>query len=168
MTARKIARDPGREIWALVRSVNHLMNRLRTRELAGYGLTVPQAGVLRHVQELGARATPTTLARAMFRQPTSVSAILTRMEKQGLVKRVQGQARKNQVCIELTPKGKQLRRQALMNETVSRVMARLSPAALARLESDLGTFRKCVIDQMAEGYRGYYTNRLKREDPPLE
>lgn len=157
-------RDEGRTVWALIRTVSHLMERARSRELAQYGITVQQAGILRHIKQMGEKATPSALARVMFREPTSVSALLTRMEKLGLVERTPGPERRNQVGVRLTARGEATHRQALANETERRVAARLPTEALRRMDRDLLAFRACLLDEMAGAYRNTFSSRLEDLD----
>jgi MarR family transcriptional regulator for hemolysin len=154
-------RDEGRTVWTLIRTISHLMERARARELARYGITVPQAGILRHIKQMGERATPSALARALFREPTSVSAILTRMEKLGLVERTAGPDRRNQVGIRLTERGEKAHLLAMENQTERHVASQLPHDTLQRLEEDLVDFRACLLDEMAGSYREVFSARLQ-------
>jgi MarR family multiple antibiotic resistance transcriptional regulator len=55
-------------------------------ELAQVGLTVPQTLVLTIVQSSPEPLTPMKLSKLMHREPHTISALLSRMEAQGLVK----------------------------------------------------------------------------------
>jgi DNA-binding MarR family transcriptional regulator len=58
------------------------------------------------VQALGNKATPAALARHIIRQPHTVSALVDRMARRGLVKKVKDLDRKNLVRVVMTEKGK--------------------------------------------------------------
>jgi DNA-binding MarR family transcriptional regulator len=83
------------------------LQRARELELARIGLTIPQAGVLYFLETSEEPLTPMKLSRRMNRQPHTVSALLTRMEAQGLVKTAKDLDRKNWVRVSLTKKGEE-------------------------------------------------------------
>jgi DNA-binding MarR family transcriptional regulator len=84
-----------------------ILERAIQLELTRVGLTIPQAGVLYFLNATKVPLTPMKLARLLNRQPHSVSALLTRMEAQGLVKATKDLQRKNWVRLSLTKKGKE-------------------------------------------------------------
>lgn len=136
--------------WTVMRNLGHLMERVRDRELAEYGINARQAGLLRHVKALGDEATPAAIARTMFREPTSVSAIIIRMEKQGLVKRVKDCKKKNQVRVYLTEDGEEAYHNASKRESVNRIMARLSVENRENLLKVLLELRKSALKEFVE------------------
>jgi DNA-binding MarR family transcriptional regulator len=56
---------------------------------------------------IGENATPAEISRWLLREPHSVSGILERMEKNGLIKRVKDLERRNMIRVTFTEKGKQ-------------------------------------------------------------
>ena len=76
-------------------------------ELAQVGLSVPQTLVLIIVQSSSEPLTPMKLSKLMHREPHTISALLTRMEAQGLVKKERNLERGNWVRVTLTKKGKE-------------------------------------------------------------
>ena len=94
------------QLWALLNQTHHAIWRSRERELDDIGLSAIQAALLQLVSTLEGPVTPALLSRSLHREPHTVSGLLNRMEKQGLVRRVKDLKRKNQVRIVLTPKGK--------------------------------------------------------------
>jgi len=95
------------------------LERARELELGKVGLTIPQAGVLYFLKTSKEPLTPMKLSRRMNRQPHTISALLTRMEAQGLVKTTKDLDRKNWVRVSLTKKGDEaFKRQ--MSEKVAR------------------------------------------------
>ena len=75
---------------------------------------------------LGEKATPSELARSLFREPHSISELVERMAKAGLVRKISNLARKNSVRIELTDKGRSVYARSVSEEPVHRIMASLS------------------------------------------
>lgn len=153
------ADDVDRELWAILRNLGHVMKRIRDRELSRYGVTTRQAGILHHVHALGEKATPTAIARATYREPTTVSAILKRMEKQGLLKKVKSAHRKNEVRLVLTAKGERIRVDAAGRESVKRIMSRISPETRFQLLQGLREFRRSLIEELAESYRDSFLEK---------
>lgn len=137
--------------WTIMRNVGHLMERVRDRELAKYAINARQAGILRHIKVLGDKATPAQIARTMFKEPTSVSAMIIRMEKQGLVKRAKDCRKKNQVRVYLTEKGKKAHRDASRRESVKRIMSRLSQENREHLFVALLELRKSTFTEFIRG-----------------
>ena len=102
------------------------MYKARTRELFQYGITPAEAAVLVIVQAIGEKATPAEISRWLFREPHSISGLLARMEKQGLVRKVKDLDRKNLVRVVITEKGQQAYQQSTKRESIHRIMSSLS------------------------------------------
>src|SRR5512136_608495 len=84
-----------------------ILQRAWGMELAQVGLTVPQALVLITVVDSPEPITPMKLSKLLHREPHTISALLTRMEAQGLVKKERNLERGNWVRVTLTKKGKE-------------------------------------------------------------
>lgn len=93
--------------WAEMSVTSTILRRAWEIELAQVGLTVPQALVLNIVAGSPEPVTPMKLSKLMHREPHTVSALLTRMEAQGLVKKERNLERGNWVRVTLTKKGKE-------------------------------------------------------------
>jgi DNA-binding MarR family transcriptional regulator len=152
------------KLWTSFRNLGHLMDRVREKELGKYGLTTSQAGMLHHVRELGDAATPAAIARIQHREATSVSSLLIRMEKQGLVKRTRDMARKNQVRIYLTEKGEQAIANASIRESPTRILSQLSDADRQEMTRITDFLRRIVIGELADIYRNNYLDNFNLPD----
>jgi len=86
-------------------TVMAVVDRARSLELAGIGLNIPQASVLYCLKVSKEPVTPMKLSRMMHKQPHTVSALVHRMEVQGLVTTKKDMTRKNWVRVSLTKKG---------------------------------------------------------------
>ena len=84
-----------------------ILQRAWDMELAQIGLTVPQTLVLITVAGSSEPITPMKLSKLLHREPHTISALLTRMEAQGLVKKERNLERGNWVRVTLTKKGKE-------------------------------------------------------------
>lgn len=113
-------------LWLLLLKVRRLIFKARERELSQYGVTPEQAGVLYIAHNAGEKVTPAEIARLTFREPHTVSGLISRMEKVGLVKKVKDMDRKNLVRVALTDKGRQDYNQSTKRESIHLVMSCLS------------------------------------------
>jgi MarR family transcriptional regulator, organic hydroperoxide resistance regulator len=97
--------DEDQDMWLLLTRARYAIYRAREKELQRYGISPEQVSILFIVQALGKRATPAAISRYIIRQPHTVSALVDRMAKRGLVKKVKDLDRKNLVRVVLTDKG---------------------------------------------------------------
>ena len=139
--------DQDYELWLLLRRAGQAVKRNRDRELSQYGLSSVQAGVLVVVEELGDKAIPAEISRHVLREAHSVSSLLTRMETQGLVKKVRDLDKANLVRISLTDRGRQALRQSGKRESIRRVMSVLSEKERHALMSSLKKIRDEAIKE---------------------
>ncbi len=91
--------------WNQLVTVMLIWERARNLELAKVGINMVQAEVLHCVKTAKEPLTPMKLARMMHRQPHTVSALVHRMEAQGLLSTKRDLARKNWLRLSLTNKG---------------------------------------------------------------
>ena len=97
--------DEDQDLWLLLTHTRYAIFRSREKELQRYGVSPEQVGLLFVVQALGNKATPAALSRHIIRQPHTVSALVDRMARRGLVKKVKDLDRKNLVRVVMTEKG---------------------------------------------------------------
>lgn len=108
MQEKKPAYDKIYEIMKLsylLKQTSEAINRCREKELRRFKITPEQAGVLNCIYNLGEDATPADLTRWLSRKPSSVSILLKRMEKQGLIVKKTDLKKKNIIRLSLTDKG---------------------------------------------------------------
>jgi DNA-binding MarR family transcriptional regulator len=113
-------------LWILLRRTSHLMAKARQRELAKYDISVDASAAIFTITLLGRQAIPATISRNLFLERHSVSQLLTRMEKDNLVRRVKDLERKNYVRVELTDKGLEAYRKASKNRSTKQIISILS------------------------------------------
>jgi DNA-binding MarR family transcriptional regulator len=75
------------ELWKLLDNARFAIARLRGMELAQFGLTIEQSTILRTLFENNGSLTTKKLMEVTMRQPNSISVLLNRMIKMGLLKR---------------------------------------------------------------------------------
>ena len=127
--------DRDYNLWVLLHQVSDIIFNAREAELQQHGLPATQAEVLFVVKAIGDKVTPAQISRMMFRRPHSISGIIDRMKKAGLVKKTKNLERKNLVRITLTEKGQQAYKQALKRKSVQKIMSALSEEERKKLKS---------------------------------
>lgn len=137
------------DTWILLSGVYHMIANLRRMELAKYEILPVQAYVLLVIDRLGNDVSPSELSRYVYQQKSTVSDILNRMVKQGLIKKSQRLNGKSRVSIKLTGKGKRVLKLSGDREHLHAIMSRLSPRKTAQLISCLKILRDCAMQQLS-------------------
>jgi MarR family transcriptional regulator, organic hydroperoxide resistance regulator len=120
------AEDEDKDLWLLLTHARYAIFRAREKELMRYGVSPEQVGLLFVVQALGNKATPAALSRHIIRQPHTVSALVDRMARRGLVKKVKDLDRKNLVRVVMTEKGQKTYELSTKRGPIHRIMNTLS------------------------------------------
>ena len=142
------AKNPDFLLWILLPQATDVLLKVRENELRECGLTRAQAGVLFILKALEHPPTPADIARYLFREPNTISALINRMDQQELILKVRDQERKNQFRILITDKGDQLYEQAKEMTSMHKVFSCISTARKQRLISYLETLRDSALDEL--------------------
>ena len=110
-----------------------ILERARELELGQAGLSLPQAAVIYFLKTVEGPLTPSKLSRLIYKEPHTLSGLLSRMEAQGLVKKTKDLKRKNLVRVSLTKKGEESFKRQVNVRTVRNVTSCLSSKELASL-----------------------------------
>ena len=132
--------DKDYNLWVLLSNTRYEIFKARQKELAP-NVYVRHAAVIIFIASNGGEATPGEISSVMIRQPHSVSELLNRMEKQGLVKRVNDINRNNRVKVVLTEKGREVYHQASKIDSIQTIMSVLSEEEREQLTSSLSRLR---------------------------
>ena len=97
--------ESGTEVWRLIVQVNRLMLKGRKPILAKCRVPDTQFETLCTIHEIGERATPTEVSRRTYRKLNTITGIINRMEKAGLVKKIKNHNKSNSVRLIITEKG---------------------------------------------------------------
>jgi DNA-binding MarR family transcriptional regulator len=116
----------GDGLWQILARTNHLVVKVRQKELREYGITMNDSVVLVSTLRLKELATPTNISRQLFWEPHTVSAQLKIMEKKGLIRRVHDLGRHNLIRVEVTDKGLEAFRQSSHYKSTRKAMSALS------------------------------------------
>ena len=93
-----------RPVIALLRADGRLGTAFE-RTLVASGLTEPQFNVLMELAANDGRLPQCELARGLLRSPANVTALIDRMERDGLVRRTRGERDRRTVLSEITERG---------------------------------------------------------------
>ncbi len=135
-------------LWLLLILVRDAIHRARQEELRQVGITASEAGVLFYAQALGDRATPAEISRCLFKRPHGISMLVSRMEREGLVKKVSDLDRKNLVRVELTEKGQEAYNYASKRAVIHRIISSLSEEERQQLSSNLEKLRSRAFKEL--------------------
>ena len=144
-------------LWFLLRQACDATLRARDRELSQYDISVEEAAVLFVVQANGERATPSEISRWLFREPHSTSGLIIRMEKDGLVRKLNDLERKNMLRVVMTEKGREAYEKSTARESIHRIMSSLSQDERQLLRSCLERLRNEALKEL----------RVERKAPPF-
>lgn len=93
------------QLFSLLRQTADSVLKAREAELKKYNLSPEQAAALVCIRSLDSKATPAELSRWLFRKRNSITILLNRMQKLGLINKIVNKDRKNSIKIQLTKKG---------------------------------------------------------------
>lgn len=140
--------DPPVGLWMLLRRTSRLISKARQRELAKYGFSDDASSVLFTVSMLGRQAMPATISQYLFLERHSVSQLLTRMQNEGLIRRVKDLERKNYVRVELTRKGLDALRKGSRQRSIRPIMSVLTDSEQQTMWSLLARVRERAIKRL--------------------
>ena len=144
--------DQDYNLWRLLGQTRQACFKARQKELAQYGISTRQAAVLFSIRAIGDKATPAEISRWLIREPHSVSELLTKMEKRGLVTKVKDLDRKNLVRVMLTDKGREAYHQSTKRESVHEILSCLSKEERQQLWSGLKALRDKAMKEIGIEY----------------
>lgn len=94
-------------LWGLLEHSNSLITRARGLELAQYGITMEQMAVMHALLICGGSAAIDEIAAIVVRQHNSVSTLVNRMAKSGLVTK-EKQPQQKKYSVQITPKAREI------------------------------------------------------------
>jgi MarR family transcriptional regulator, organic hydroperoxide resistance regulator len=146
--AQQIKADKDYTLLTQLLQVADIFVKVRERELLTQNLSATSAAILFLVEAMGKDVTPAKISRMLLREPHSVSGILMRMEKQGLIKRAKNMERKNLIRITLTTKGENALKQAMKKEGVKHVLSKLTEEQRRQLKQTLTSLKEAGMKEL--------------------
>ncbi|HJX13877.1 MAG TPA: winged helix DNA-binding protein [Dehalococcoidales bacterium] len=123
-------------LWLLISQTRSAVFKARHKKVGKY-IHFNQAAALVTIWALDGQVTPATLSHQLFLEPHSVSELIMRMEKKGLVTKAKDKKRGNIVRISITEKGREFCRQAVQEDFIRSIMSSLSKEQREQLRSSL-------------------------------
>jgi DNA-binding MarR family transcriptional regulator len=151
--------DESFEAWWLLHQVRDVTYRVRSRELNKYGITFEQAAILfilKVMEKLQKKPTPGEIAKGMLKEPDSISKILTRMEKQGLINKHSGLGMKNEVFITLTKQGEEAYLHTLNRESIQSTLNTLSKEERQQLILILEKLKTKAVQELVKESESFF------------
>jgi len=133
--------DPSYLLWLLLIQTTKAIRIARQEELDKIGISVSDAGVLYYAAKLGMKATPAEISRCLSKLPHGVSTIISKLEREGLVQKVNDLSRKNMVRVVLTEKGKEI-------QAIHEIAASLSEEESEQLTGLLQKLRNAALERI--------------------
>jgi len=138
---KTLPKDEVFKLWVLLHQTRHVVFKIREKELKKYGISVMESGVLFILHTLGGKSTPAEISRWIFREHHTVSALLERMQKKGLIKKARDPNRKNIWSVSLTEKGRNAYSNSTKMDSLYNAISALSENECKQLESILRKMR---------------------------
>jgi DNA-binding MarR family transcriptional regulator len=139
--------DEIHDTWNVLAHTYRLMGRLWNKELSGYDFSREQALNLMIIKCLGDNATPYRVSRFQAQEHNTVSDMLNRMGKQGLITKIRESHGKSRVKVKLTELGERAYSQSLRRDVLYRIMSILSESELQQLLSTLSKLRDEILKE---------------------
>jgi len=139
--------DQIHDTWNVLAHTYRLIGRLWNKELNEFAFSREQGLNLLIIKCLGDNATPYRISRFQAQEHNTVSELLNRMEKQGLIKKVRESQGKSRVKVRLTEMGERAFAQSKKRNSLIRILSTLSPGELQQLRLILEKLRDEVLKE---------------------
>ena len=149
-TAKK--NDPEINLYILLDQTNGIVTSAVELEIKHLKMTQPQVRVLTMLSRQDKPATLEELANWTLKEFNSVSTLINRMEKKGLVKKTKNNG-DLKTYISLTEKGSDLYHKQVTERSIHLIFESLSPEEKKQLDSILKKVRDTTRDLMGLDYR---------------
>ncbi|MDP2918671.1 MAG: MarR family winged helix-turn-helix transcriptional regulator [Dehalococcoidia bacterium] len=149
---KKLPQEPRQKVWILFRHTNDLISKYFDDTLTEEkGISYQQFMVLLAMALTGCNATATVLSDQLDRNPNTLSTILDRMQKNGLVKKLRDIPDRRNVRVVMTAKGKARFGEGLKVSVgiIKKLTAAFTDDELETFASLISKLEKATSDEMA-------------------
>lgn len=136
------------DLIGLLNQTTETIFRARQKELDQYNISTSQGAVLFITKALGEKATITEISRWLLRKPHTVSEIVSRMEKKGLVKKTRTPKRKSIIKVVLTPKGLEVYRKSKKRQSFRNILSSLSLEERQQMVAYLKRLKESAVSEL--------------------
>jgi DNA-binding MarR family transcriptional regulator len=140
--------DSSVKLIGMMKQTTDALFKVRQKELKKFGITPEQSGALAVIYALEGQATAAELSRILFRKPNSMTILLRRLEKQGMIKKTPDKRQKNVIRLSLTVKGRQAHMSSSRVNSLGRILNKLSDAKQRQLWTSLEKVRNQALKNL--------------------
>lgn len=157
MNSEMLVKDADK-LWALLYRTTYAIKRVKEEELRALGITWIQFSVLKVIIKSEKPLRPTDIAHALFRKTHSISALLQRMDAQGLVIREKDKKIKTTLNIFATDKGKEIYNKCCEVNVIEELFDVLSATTKKTLYQGLDQLYRKALDQLKMSFFSSFLN----------
>lgn len=144
----KIIDDRDFRLWAMLYQTRDAILKARNKELYKYNLSFMKAGLLFAVEASGGKPSGTELSKWMFREPHTISGLIGRLMRNGLITRAKVPGKKNMMEVSLTEKGKKAYQDSLKMESIHEILSCLTDKEREQLYATLQKLRDKALQTL--------------------
>jgi DNA-binding MarR family transcriptional regulator len=141
------------DLWMLLGRTHHVIARTRDRELDQWGISREVAFLLFVINALGENATPNNIWQHTVLQTSTVSEMLDRMVKTGLIEKLKQTDGKSRIRVKLTDEGNAVYKHSIERESIHKAMRALSKDQRKQLQSCLTVLLETSVAELSAGQR---------------
>jgi DNA-binding MarR family transcriptional regulator len=159
MNETRVHADIRHKVWELLHHTNALLIKYAdVKLLEERGISYQQFMVLYMMDRTGTSASATQIAELLDRNPNTLSTILDRMEKNGLVKKVRDKKDRRFVRIVMTKNGKNK-----LEKTIESGQAIIEKLATPFSEEELKTFAALIEKLLNQTYEVLVPRKVTKQ-----
>ena len=136
------------KLWTLLQQAYDAIAKVRNFELEQQGSSLMQAAVLETIKTIGEPVSTVQVQKQFIREHHTISALLERMEKRGLLHSTPNPAQKRGSLYSLTEKGNELLEQSRDISTISKIFASISDQDKRRFTERLLKLRDQALKEL--------------------
>ena len=140
--------DESYSLWLLLSQTRAALFKARHKRVGKY-IHFNQAAALVAVWSYNGKATPATLSRRLFLEPHTVSELIIRMEKKGLIKKKRDVKRENVIRISITKKGRDFCLKAVQPQFIKNIVFALSEEQRTQLRTCLQILYEKALEELS-------------------
>jgi DNA-binding MarR family transcriptional regulator len=165
MTTNSKAENAVSRLWFMIHRTHNMLKACEDQVFSKHKITTEQYVVLVTIKYLGSHVRPTDVARLLAHSPNSVSMIVDRMVKAGLLRRVRDRRDRRVVFLIITDEGEKVLKPAVVAgwEFVQKVLSPLSSGDREEFLKLLSTVQYEACKQLRPGFQVQETSRNNGE-----
>ena len=144
--------DENYSLWLLLFQTRSALFKARQKKVGKY-IHFNMAAALVTIWAFDGKTTPAMLSRRLFLEPHSVSELVIRMEKKGLITKKKDSKRENIIRVSITEKGRKFCLQAVQADFVRNIMASLSDEQKEQLRVCLRILYEEALKELGFSYK---------------